>query len=271
MKGTVIHCQWCRQNGPSAMSHIHPIGFGRHLLRASKFFLRVSFSRLGEQEKEQTTPFQRNLLCQRCEGWSHHLDDYLIDVFRDRKGITFEPSDVAVRHWMHGVDHDLLRRAILFALWRYLASSRPDYRMFKYPMAMERVRNLLRSGEPISPRRFGIMLTHRYGSIVDEGPWGRLETFAWSIIFQPRIVDEYAGHRTGVMFFADFEVRVALDPLPLSRQWQLAHLPANGPIPVLMRAFADSPDLRQFEEDALAWRKTMGIGEPSTDHEPPHG
>lgn len=139
-------CRFCGQDKRMAKSHVIPNFVFRHM-HPPNGHSRVLTTVVGRYGRTASTgPYDEDLLCQDCEQRFASLDTYgkrfLVDgVYKSF--ILDRPGSKEL--WIWDFDCSLLRRFILFVLWRCAASTRPEFIKLQLPSLLPMIREQVSS------------------------------------------------------------------------------------------------------------------------------
>jgi hypothetical protein len=109
--------------------------------------------------------FEAGLLCADCDGgilnirYENYAHKVLRDVLQCRfKGEVYEQDGTVEHLFFNNLDYNSLRLYLLSILWKASISRRPNYKNIKLGPYENEIRDILFSGNTISPHRFPVVL-----------------------------------------------------------------------------------------------------------------
>jgi hypothetical protein len=258
---TTITCKLCQREGPAAKAHVIPDGFFARVLDDEHTYLEVPADTPNSSITRQSGPWDRRLLCQECERTYAYLDGYLIQTLRDGLGQSwrFDLSELPPVLLLQ-TDCPRLRSALLFVLWRVLASDRPMFAAVTDPVCEETLRTYILSGNTPADHTYPIIL-YRYdqgaGLRTNDGIEYSLDSR--ELMINPCIRPSFDGRKAVELPLGEYNAFVAIDDASLSGVWRTLSICDAGPVWILLRPFANSPNLR-FIIDRFAEERTRRSG-----------
>lgn len=266
---SLISCKLCGKNGAAAKSHVVPNAFYEPALRASGGRASTQISSDGKKRIVQSGVYDTSLLCEDCEKTHSHYDRDLADVFRDSKCVIERVPDsrnhqnlVFIGERWHGIDIPKLRNAILFLVWRVLASERAEFPIANEDRVKHQISWIIRNNYWWSNNKFGIAI-YKYHDFVVHKDKDNVETAispdklwinpAFTSLGRDRVLEIPLG-RCGVW--------ISFEQKRHESFWRSIAIPAaNGVINVVLRSFCGSKEF-EFIRD-LAKKATTASGAPS--------
>lgn len=235
-----VHCKFCGGRGPAAQAHIIPKAFFSEILnKRDRKLVSVPLYDLDQTRTFQTPPFDWGILCQNCESRLSPLDRVGVSVFRDGRFRRIVPFPNQRFYGMGDVDGAMLRRFLLFVLWRIGASDHHACRHVRLDEHLSRLREVIEEPSLLQDREYPIVINQLCGPVILNDDGAPVHIYSREIPLNPTEPHEAFGITAVDFELSGYIISVGLEPRPDRSPWDIMALGTQVPL-VAWQRFSES-------------------------------
>lgn len=164
----VPKCRFCGQEHKKLVkAHIIPRSLFKLISKSGNYSVYFEVRKAGVKTAyKQAGIYDESILCEGCEARFTPWDTHGCKVItrpRGGKDIYRDPQGYECGFVLHDADYNLLRRFLLSVLWRASVSSLPFFKGVDLGPYEDRIREILRTGEPLDAETYSSILIHPIG------------------------------------------------------------------------------------------------------------